>query len=442
VALPGPGTGDVTIFKVWSFNAARGRVGTMYGVGGSPPERRLLDYIGTTAVVDYPPLALYELGLAGRVHQAWSKHRFPNDAALNAAIKLPGLVADITLLLLVFALVRRYFGDRAAMWAATLYWLNPAPIIDGEVLGYLDLQYVAPAAGALVAAAHAWPALAGALMAASILTKAQGIFLAPAVGLAIWICGTLEHRPARIVAAVVAAFLTTAAAIAEVVLAGGWPNMVQALSRLAHHDALSAQACNLWWIVGYVLRVRYSAHDLGLWPAITAPARILGIPRFVELGCPDPKIAGAALVLAAMAWALRTAYRASKFDVWIAAGCAAFLAHAYATLSAQVHENHLFAVVPLLAIASAGRHAFRPILLAMSAIVALNLNLFYGFGNDLLELPRAATVIDASVLVAAVNCAALLWHARALRRECSMEDARRQWSTQGLSPAPAAHTRS
>jgi hypothetical protein len=39
VALPGPGTGDVTVFKVWSYHAARHDVAGMYGVGGSPLER-------------------------------------------------------------------------------------------------------------------------------------------------------------------------------------------------------------------------------------------------------------------------------------------------------------------------------------------------------------------------------------------------------------------
>lgn len=56
--------------------------------------------------------------------------------------------------------------------------------------------------------------------------------------------------------------------------------------------------------------------------------------------------------------------------------------HAYATLSAQVHENHLFGVVPLLVLAAAGRRAFWPICVTVSAVVALNLNLFYGFGES------------------------------------------------------------
>src|SRR3954465_4383814 len=84
IALPGPGTGDLTVWKVWSYNAARRGVGNMYGVGGTPGERRgvgnmygvggtpverrELEYAGAKATVDYPPLALIELGVAGQAY--------------------------------------------------------------------------------------------------------------------------------------------------------------------------------------------------------------------------------------------------------------------------------------------------------------------------------------------------------------------------------------
>ena len=110
-------------------------------------------------------------------------------------------------------------------------------------------------------------------------------------------------------------------------------------------------------MVGYVLRVRYSAHDMGVWPAITAPAKILGIQRVIDIGYPDPLTIGIVLTIAAIAWALWTARK--RDDLWLLAGVGRVHVHAYATLSAQVHENHLFAAVPLLVLASAGRRAFR-----------------------------------------------------------------------------------
>jgi hypothetical protein len=450
-ALPGPGTGDLTIWKVWSYNAARHGVGGMYGVGGTPPERRELEYAGATATVDYPPLALWELGAAGHAYWIWSHRHFPNATTLNAFVKLPSVAAEIGLTLLLFALVRARCGVAAARLAAVAYWLNPAALFDASILGYLDAQYVLPAIGALAAAVAGWPVAAGALIAASILTKAQGLFIAPAVAAAIWTTGAPEKRRARVLAAFAGGLAVTIAVVAPVAAAGGWPNMLQALGRLATHDMLSANATNLWWVIGYLLRVRYSVHDMGLWAAVTAPAKILGIQRVIEIGYPDPRTIGIALTIAAIAWALWTASRASHLtprtqpapgtshlaprsspDLWLLAGLAGFLVHAYATLSAQVHENHLFAAVPLLVLAAAGRPGFRPIAAGVSAVVALNLNLFYGFGDGIgYALPRAITIVDVTVIVALVNCLLLSWHAVVLSRQGSTADARLR------PPAPA-----
>ncbi|MGH9143167.1 MAG: hypothetical protein ACRD2I_18700, partial [Vicinamibacterales bacterium] len=424
-ALPGPGTGDLTIWKVWSYNAARRGVAEMYGVGGTPLERRELAYAGATATVDYPPLALYELGIAGRAYWIWSHRHFPNATPLNAFVKLPGLAAEIGLTVLLFGVVRAHAGVTAAHLAAAAYWLNPAALFDASILGYLDAQFVLPAVAALVAAAAGWPALAGALIAASILTKAQGVFIAPGVALAIWAIGDPQRRTSRLLAALAGGAAVGALSVAPVIAAGAWPNMLQALGRLAQHDMLSANATNLWWVIGYLLRVRYSMHDMGVWAAVIAPARILGIRRVIEIGYPDPRTIGILLTLSAAAWALWTAYRSAvrhpqpAIDLWLVAGVAAFLVHAYATLSAQVHENHLFAAVPLLVLASAGRRAFRPICIGVSAVVALNLNLFYGFGDGIgYALPRGLTIVDVTVIVAVFNCWLLSWHAAIVKSQC------------------------
>jgi len=438
IALPGPGTGDLTVWKIWSYNAARHAAGEMYGTGGTPPERRVLEYAGAAATVDYPPLALYELGAAGNAYWVWSHRHFPNATPLNAFVKLPAIAAEIGIALLIFALVRAKAGLAAARFAAVAYWMNPAALFDASILSYLDPQYVLPGMAAIAAAASGWPALAGVLIAASILTKAQGLFIAPAVALAIWTMGPADRRMARLLGAGGGAIATASVIVAPIVAAGGWPNMVQALGRLATHDMLSANAANVWWIVGYALRAWYSMHDMGVWAALTAPAKILGIQRVIEIGYPDPRRIGIALTIAATAWGMWQVARTSPAaprtqddvprtspDIWLVAGLAAFTVHAYAALSAQVHENHLFAAVPLLILASAGRRGFRPIALGVSAVVALNLNLFYGFGDGIgWALPRAITVIDLTVFLALFNCFLLSWHAVILHRQCSMAAAR------------------
>jgi hypothetical protein len=416
-ALPLPGTNDVTVWKVWSYGAATDTVSRLYGVGGSPPERRVISLHGAEMTVDYPPLALYELGLAGRVYRWANSGLYPDTTALRVSVKATTVLADIGFALLLYFSARRLMGQARARWAVGMYLLNPAVLLDGAALGYLDPLFVLPAAGALVAAALGGSALAGALACAAVLTKPQAMVIVPAIVLAVW---NLERvaRPSRVVAALAGASVVAAGLIGPVIAVGAWANMLQALERVTHHDMLSGNACNLWWIVGYLLRAYYSMHDMGTWAAFSAPTRILQISRVVDLGYPSPRPIGAAMALLGMGWGLWTARRAR--DLWLLAAVAAFLVHAYATLSAQVHENHLFAAVPLLAMASAGRPRLVPVYLAVTAIFALNLNLFYGISEDLgYAIPRTLSVIDMTVILAVLNCAALAWHAAMLRRECS-----------------------
>jgi hypothetical protein len=434
LALPFPGTGDVTVWKVWSYSATIHRVSTLYGVGGSPPELRAISLDGAEAPATYPPLALYELGQAGRAYR-WANHgRYPNTTALLVTVKAPAVLADLGFALLLYFSVRHLIGEAPARWGVVLYLLNPAVLLDGAALGYLDPLFVLPAVGALVAAAVGTSALAGALACAAVLTKPQAIVILPAIALAVWNVDSRIARSARIAAAVAGACVVAAGLIGPVIVAGAWANMVQALGRFAHHDMLSGNACNLWWIVGYLLRAYYSIGGMGVWGAFTAQTRILQISRFMEIGYPNPRPIGAALAMLAMGWSLWTARRAR--DVWLLAALAAFLVHAYSTLSAQVHENHLYAAVPLLAMASAGRRRLTPVYLAVCAIVALNLNLFYGISGEFgYAIPRSLLVIDMTVILAVLNCAALAWHAAMLRRECALSEP----TLLAPQPAPSGH---
>ncbi len=416
VLLPLGGTHDTVPWRIWAYNASSEGVSRLYGVGGSPPEWRTLKYQDAEGQATYPPLALHELGLAGRVYRQATRGEFPNTTPLMIAIKMPGLLADIGLALLLYVVVRRWASEAAARWTVCAWWLNPAVLLDGAALGYLDPQALLPMVASFAAAVAGWAVPAGALGAAAVLTKPQPLIIGPAIALALWhSTGDRTTRQVRFAWALAAGAGVAIVLIGPIVAAGGGPNFVQAMQRLEAHDMLSGNACNLWWIVGYVVRAAYSVEDYGRWGAIVHETRILGIDRFIEVGGPNPRPIAAVLVMAAMAWATWTARRST--DRWVLAALGGFLIHAYATLSVQVHENHLVAAVPLLALAAAGRAQFRPIFLAVSAIVALNLNIFYGISEDAgFAIPRAMTVIDLSVGHAVLNCAALLWHGSVLKR--------------------------
>jgi hypothetical protein len=391
----------------------------MYGVGGSPPEWRTLSFHGADAYATYPPLALDELAVVGRAYRALNRPAFPDTPALTVAIKTPIVLFEVGLLVLIYAVVRRAAGVGSARWAVLACWLNPAMLMAGPVLGYLDTLFVLPLAGALVCAAGGMAATAGALFAAAVLTKPQAAVALPALALAVWNSGAADGRFARLARGAAGGLAGSVAILAPVVAAGAWWNMLNALESITRHDMLSGNAPNLWWIVGYLMRAWYSTADMGAWAAYTTPTRILAISRVVELGYPNPRAVGTVLAGAAMLWGMWVA-RGARGPA-LACATAAFMVHAYATLSAQVHENHLFAAVPLLVVAAAVHRRLRPLLWTLSAVFALNLNAFYGISEymDGWAIPRTITVVDLTVWLSLVNCAALAWHAALLQQECS-----------------------
>ena len=418
-ALPLPGTGDVGVWRNWAYSGAVDNPASLYGIGGSPPIWRTLRFNNTETQIVYPPLTPYELAVVGRLYKAFNSDSFPDGAALTIAVKALAVLFEVGFALLLWFSIRSRTGISEARWATVAYWLNPAAILCVSVLGYLEPLFVLPAAGAIVAATGTNPFVAGGLIAAATLTKPQALVLVPGVALAV-ASGAGPRKARALVRAGAGGLLASIVILAPIAAVGALPNMIAALARLARHDMLSGNACNLWWIVGYVTRVVYAFRDMGTWPAVTMRTRILGISRFMELGYPNPRVIGAILTIAALAWAIWTARRAR--GLFLMAGLGAFLVHAYATLAAQVHENHLFASVPLLVMAAAGRPRYRPVLWVVTAIFALNLNLFYGISEaqytGRFAIPRSITIIDLTVLLAVANCAALGWHALVLRREC------------------------
>jgi hypothetical protein len=411
--LPLRGTEDVGTWKIWMVAAAKD-VTTVYGVGGHPPVRGELHWKQFTTTVDYPPVALYELGAMGQLYRLVDP-AFDDGPLLTAAVKLPGLFFGIALTALLWWTVTHFTQDtRAAEAVAVAYWANPATILNGEVLGYLDPLMMFPAIASVVLLHLNAAEWAGASLAIAIFTKPQAILLAPLFALAAWNVGGTR----AMVGAVVGGTLTTAVIMLPFALIGALPNMWLAFgSFIARRDILSGYAANIWWIVNYLLRAWYQIPRLGVVPAYLAPVhRIMAVSTFQEVGFPNPRPFGTLLAATTTAWGLWQLRHARELALHLLG--AAFIVHAFFVLSVGVHEHHMMLTVPLLALAAALRRSLWPLFWVISAIVALNMNLFYGIGLGVgWSVPRRLLLIDLSVLLSVANVLALVWHGRMVMRE-------------------------
>jgi len=184
-ALPLRGTEDVGTWKIWMIAASKDAT-TVYGVGGHPPIRGVLEWKHLSTTVDYPPMALYELGAMGWIYRLVDPE-LTDGGPLTSAVKIPGLIFGIGLTIFLWWTARRFTGsDRAGEWAALAYWCNPASILNGEVLGYLDPLAMLPALASLVLIHLGATAWGGACLSIAMLTKPQAILVAPIVALATW----------------------------------------------------------------------------------------------------------------------------------------------------------------------------------------------------------------------------------------------------------------
>ena len=333
---------------------------------------------------------------------------------MTVAIKLPGLVCGIALTALLAWAAKRFTShDVAASWVALAYWLNPATILNGEVLGYLDPLMMLPGIAALVLIHLGAMESAGLALALAVLTKPQGVFLVAACALAAWHTGAARALARAAAGGALGATLL----LLPFALTGALPNMWLAFgSFYARRDILSGNAANVWWIVNYAVRAYYQVPRLGPHAFFVEVRRIMAVSTFQEAGFPNPRPFAGAAVLATSAWGLWQLRKAP--DLATHALASAFVVHAFFVLGVGVHEHHMMLAVPLLALAASLRPSLRPLFYVISAIVALNMNLFYGIGMGRgWSVPRLLLGIDLSVLLSLVNIAALVWHGRIVLRE-------------------------
>jgi len=407
--LPLPGHDDVITWKIWSYAATEDLTG-MYGVGGSPPERGIVRWGERWSTVDYPPFFLYEYSVVGHLFRALFPS-YPDSLALLIAIKLPVLLATGCLTWLLFSTVKRVTGREApAQWAALAYWLNPATIFGGEMLGYVDPVYMLPAMYGLTLAWEGRVVWAGVAAGIALGTKPQAIFIGPALALLVWqtfgLAGLLRGGTA--------VALTLLAIVAPFMARGAMSNMWLAFgSFYQRRDTMSAFAANLGWLINWFLRSSMGVGELGWRAFLQVVPRPLAISRFQELGYPNPRPICGAVVAAVVGWA--TWILRGARDLGVIAALGAFTVHAFFVLNVGMHESHQLFEIPLLVLAAALRPALRPLAYVVSAIVTLNINFYYGIGLGLgWAIPRQITVMDVSVVLAMLNVIVLVWFAAML----------------------------
>jgi hypothetical protein len=331
---------------------------------------------------DYMPLRLYWLwGLSKLAPLLGGGFADPLPAATLVLIKLPGLLADLATVALIYAWSRRWRAARGAATIAALYAFAPPVWMVVAWWGQVDAILLLPLLGMVALLDRSGGRWSWLCWAAALLIKTQAIIFAPLLYVA-----TLRRHGCRGLAsggALAAGLL--AAGCAPLALAGQGPGLAQAyLGAVGRFPQVTNRAYNLW----------YLATRGASW---SDRAPFVGPLTF--------RVAGLLLIGVAALLVCLALFR--RADGPARAEGAAALALAFFTLPTQIHERYLFFTLAFLALrAASDRRMLVPYLILVATATLNILGALEGFSA------AATAAIAGSPLplaIAAVNLLALFF---------------------------------
>ena len=308
----------------------------------------------------YPPGMTYAYRFAAWLHEnVPPRGAVPAYDWLRVCIKLVPLLGHGALALALFAGTALAGGFWRGWVGLSLYAWSPGALFDAAYWGQGDTLNVALlmlGIVALFALPGWWPlrverrwrhwhqlaaivggAIAGACIAAAGLTKPQSWVFLP---LLVWVA-LRRAGPLGLAAAAATGWLTVSAIVAPWVRSGRVDEMLSVFTNVTQvMPSVSANGHNLWWLKlpGVALTVFDSTPVGGFGEWVT--------PYLVS----HATLGRAGFALAVMLPLLRLT---GPLSFRLVMACAAYTAAAYFMFVTQVHENHMFAVLPFLAAAAA-----------------------------------------------------------------------------------------
>jgi Gpi18-like mannosyltransferase len=342
IFLPGY-TGDVSHYKYWT------RVITTRGI----QEIYHGDYPETYAI--YPPVTLYAYGLVGSLYERlaenpWETERMLASQRLSSGIKGVSVAFHLLLGAVLFPVLARLYGERAAALGSAAYLLNPAVIFDAAYWGQPDAAHSLFAVLSLGLTMIGWWHSSWIAAGLAAMTKPQAWALVP-----LYIVSQLRLTGLRrVVIGMLLALVTILLILAPFIVHNRIRDFLTLPQQIAGvMPVASANAHNLWWIV--------SNNPA---PVVLDSERVLGPVTY--------RLAALPMVLLVAAFTLWRLWISPCTSVFV---LAAYQAFGWFCFTTQAHENHAFFVLPLLVMATPIAPAARVLLALISGTLLANMAL-------------------------------------------------------------------
>ena len=300
---------------------------------GTAASQGIRPFYSVVGFADYPPFNVYIFWFFGSIANALG------IGIANIVKWVPNLF-DLATAGLIFYFVRKQSSFKLAIMSTAFYTFNPAVIFNVAVWGQYDAIYTLFLVISLMLALRSKPKLSAAVFAIAILTKPQGIALAPLIIYLIFRKNGIKNLFIS-----VAVF---AATVFVVILPFEWSNPVTFLSKIyfgaySGYQYTSINAFNLWGL-------------FGLWK-------------------PDGNlfILGWALFGAFAAFTLYVLHK--RFNVsgdWLAIFAAFMLFFAFFMLPTRIHERYLFPAISMLALMFPFIKKAKPLYVVLTGTLLVN----------------------------------------------------------------------
>ena len=343
-------------------------------------------FYSDTGWTDYPPFNVYIFWLFGSIANAASR---VGISAVNI-VKLAPNLFDMGTAVLIYVFARKQGSFKLALTATALYAFNPAVIYDAAVWGQYDAVYTFFLVLALLLVLRGKPKLSAAAFALGILTKPQGVALAPLVAFLIYKKNGLRE--------LLFSVLAFAATVFVVILPFNWGGSpIHFLTNIYFvaykgYAYTSINAFNLWGLIS------------GMW-------------------VPDGNlyILGWALFGAFAAFTLYFLNKRFKTSSEFLAVYAAFmLLFAFFMLPTRIHERYLFPAISVLALMFPFVKKARPFYAVLTATLFVNeayvlywLNASYPNAGPNLTGDPVVLAVSAINLLMLVYASIVMWDKRA-----------------------------
>jgi len=222
--FPLPGyKADLSTFAAWFDAAAEHGIRVFYNVVWS----------------DYPPFNVYLFWIFGSL----AKQLSPSGTNIVFFIKLLPNLFDTATAFLIFAFVRKRLSFKIALLATALYAFNPAAVFNAAVWGQYDAIYTFFLVLSLMLVLASRPELSAVALTVGLLTKPQGIALAPLIVFLIF----RKYGWRRLLTSL----LVAAATIFAVIIPFEWSNPITFLTNIyfgayGGYAYTSVNAFNIW----------------------------------------------------------------------------------------------------------------------------------------------------------------------------------------------------